>query len=304
MKKLFSLILAVVFVFSLSCNAFAAEYTFDEFGLSYDVPEKWLVATKDTPEDAEIFVDYLYYDETMQYMSELGLCLYAISEDYNTEFTIELSKSDDYVEFSDYSGLQLKQACSQIKETWESYGYENCAVDTYSNDLTTFITVSYDYASGGVRVYGLDYLAYIDGNYTVLCLYSYYDEVTSEEIQTMQGVADSIISTNSVPEEKVSVSSSSVRSISKLLRWVVTVAVAGIGSFIAWIKSKKRKNKNVPDTVPAQPEEIIPEQTENPEPHPEETAAPDENPQKYCTSCGAPVSGDEKFCTVCGNKIK
>lgn len=303
MKKLVSLLLAVVFVFSLSCSAYAEVFTFDEFGLSYDIPEEWHIVTKDTPKDDRIFEDYLYYDEIMQYMSEIGLCLYAFSEDFNTEFSIELSKSDDYVEFSDYSKLQLNQSCSQVKETWEGYGFENCVVDTYSNDVTTFITVSYDYASDGVRVYGLDYIGYIDGNYTVFYITSYYDEITEDEYAVMKGIADSIVSTNIVPEEENSGSSVSGRGIIKLVRRIVIIAAAGISSFFAWIKSKKRKNTATFEEVPAQPEETVTEQSSFSEPAPEEAGLAEET-SKRCSSCGASLSEDEKFCTVCGEKVK
>lgn len=310
MKKLVSLFLAVIFVFALSCSAYAEVYTFDEFNLSYDIPEEWLVVTKDTPEDAKVFADYLYYDETMQYMSEMGLCLYAISEDFNTEFFIELSKSEDYVELSDYSKTKLNKTLRQVKETWEGYGFENCVVDTYSNDITTFITISYDYSSSGVRVYGLDYIAYIDGNYTVFYLSSYYDEISESEIEAMRGIADSIVSTNIVPEDNNSGSSVSSRGILSLIRRVAIIAVAGISSFFAWIKKKSRKNKDIISETPSHPEENLPESADSTDFSAKdvpETISGEyhfENKENCCSSCGAPLSDEDKTCPVCGEKTK
>jgi hypothetical protein len=88
-KKIISVILALVFAFCFSVNAFAETVELEEYKLSLEVPEGWYAVTKDTPEDSEIFEYYVYYDAAMELFEEYGIAAYIISEDGYSEIFFE-----------------------------------------------------------------------------------------------------------------------------------------------------------------------------------------------------------------------
>ena len=65
MKKIVSVLAAIILVFCFSVNTFAETVKIEEYKLSFEIPEGWYAVTKDTPEDSEVFEYYLYYDGTM-----------------------------------------------------------------------------------------------------------------------------------------------------------------------------------------------------------------------------------------------
>ncbi|MBQ6579863.1 MAG: hypothetical protein IIX33_03440, partial [Oscillospiraceae bacterium] len=103
MKKIISLFFAVLFIFTFSVCAFGEEISVEEFKLTFAFPENWLVVTKNSTEDEEVFKDYLYYEETLKYLEETGLSVYAITKDGTDNFEAQLEYHTDYYSFGDLS---------------------------------------------------------------------------------------------------------------------------------------------------------------------------------------------------------
>lgn len=322
MKKMFSLVLALMAVLILSVPAFAKEVTVDDYKLTMELPEDWLVITKESTEDEEIFVEYFYYEPMMEYLEEGGYSILALDAEGTFEFNLILEQTDDYVPLKDLSSFALNTNRKDAEKEWKSYGYENVVTDTYEGTVETFITVTYDYVIDGDKVYGLDYVGFVDGIYCIFSIYSYDGIITEEDISDMNGIVDSIVSENIIPESvqtsSSSSSSSGARFFVRHIKSIFAFIVAAVGGAFAWIKRKLGKNK-------AQSEETITTETQPPvqnfvEENFEETEyiesgeyhaeAPAENvgeapeyDEKRCPECGGAVAEDDKFCPLCGKKL-
>ena len=302
MKKVFSAVLLLILVFALSVNAFASVTKVDEFKLSYEVPEGWFVITRDTPEIAEVFNYYLYYDGTMSYMEELGLYLYLLSPDATDEITFQLEHTEDYEGLEGLSDFALKSNCRDVEKMWSDSGFENCSAEVYEGAVTTFVVARYDFESEGSRVYGLDYIGYVDGIYQIISLFSYDGEISAEDEEIMLNIADSIESENVVPENASS-DSGFVRSLIKSARRLVPILIAAIGGSFAWVRKKLSKKASAETEIPSSepvPMDNIEEIVSGGEEIPEEQPI-----SGYCcSSCGSPLSEKDSVCPLCGKKIK
>lgn len=307
MKKIISVLLAFIFAFCVSVNAFAETVELEEYKISLEVPEGWLAATKDTPEDSEVFEYYLYYDLVMELFDEYGIALYLVPEDGYSEIFFELRQTEVYEEIGELSKSRLEKYMKEIEEEWIGYGYENCSVSVHEGEVTTFVTVNYDYYEAGSKVYGLDYIGYIDGIYCIISFYDYEKPISENETELMNKLTDSIISENVVPENDSS-NSGAVRAFIKSLRRLVPVVVALVAGLFAKAKGIFGKNKKTsPEAeVPSfEATEIKTESSENIDYNFDgDSSANDFESGFCCSSCGSPLSEEDKFCPLCGKKIK
>lgn len=307
MKKIISVILALVFAFCFSVNAFAETVELEEYKLSLEVPEGWYAVTKDTPEDSEIFEYYVYYDAAMELFEEYGIAAYIISEDGYSEIFFELSQTEIYEELGELSKTRLEKYMKELEEEWTSYGYENCSVSVHEGEVTTFVTVNYDYYEAGSKVYGLDYIGYIDGIYCVISFYDYEKPISESETELMNKLTDSIISENVVPENNSS-NSGAVRALIKSVRRLVPVVIALVAGLVAKAKGLFGKNKKTPPEAEVPSFEATKIKTESSEQidnnFEDDLSANISESGFCCSSCGSPLSEDDKFCPLCGKKIK
>jgi len=306
-KKIVSVLAAIILVFCFSVNTFAETVKIEEYKLSFEIPEGWYAVTKDTPEDSEVFKYYLYYDGTMEYLEENGLLLYVISEDGFSDITVELEQTESYEGLESLSKSAIEKYCRETEETWAGYGYENCSAELYEGAAADFIKISYDYSVDGMRACGLDYIGFVDGVYCVIALTTYDETIPESYAETLKNIVDSILSENVVPENS-SVDSGTVRSILKALRRLVPVIVALIAGLVAKAKGLFGKNKksSAEAEVPSfEATEIKTESSKQIDNNFEDDLSANISESGFCcSSCGSPLSEDDKFCPLCGKKIK
>ena len=322
MKKVISVLVALILVLSFSVTAFAETVKIDEFKLSFDFPENWYIATKDTPEDSDIYEYYLYYDVVMEYFANGGCFAMGVEEDGMSDISLYLEQTDEYTSIKDLNFVALEQTKKTVEETYSSYGYDDLVIDTYEGAIETFITISYTDNSNGYPLYCLDYVGLVDGVHIELCFFSYDVPPTEKDIATINGIVDSIVSENVVPSDSSSSSSVSGRRVIKGAKAIISLIVAGVTGLAAWIKKKFGKNKAA-EAVSAPVNFEANENPENPDVMQEtesfentdygETSGTyvfpnteDSPTEKYsfCPSCGAQLADDDKFCPLCGSKVK
>lgn len=292
MKKIISLFFAVLFIFTFSVCAFGEEISVEEFELTLTFPENWLAVTKDSTADEEVFKDYLYYEDTMQYLEETGLPVYAITKDGTDDFEVQLEYHTDYYSFGDLSSSDFKELCNQLETTWSSYGYSDCKAEAYSCPSGSFVKIKYNYLYDGNTVYAVDYVGYIDNVYCVFSYYSYDGVIHSEELKAVDDIVGRVKSSNVLPENEST--GSSPRFSSRSIKAIGSAIIASIAGIFAWIKAKFGKKKETEDTVLQSTETF-----ENPAPE-----TPVDKFDFKCPGCGAMISEDEHFCPLCGEKIK
>ena len=230
MKKLISVVLAFISAFAFSLVSFAETVNLEEFGLTLETPENLITVTWDTPKDHIAFSEHFQHDSLMEFLREENLYVFSFSEDAATNLTVYVDNEAAGVTFMEgYSyDADIEKVSDYLVEDYEKAGYKNIVAGTYENDYLTFVTLGYEFSAEDVPGYSLDYFTFVGGNYIILSYFSYYDEITEEEIADLNAVANSLYCSNVIPEEEAAPLSSSAKLIIIILVCLLAVAAAFI----------------------------------------------------------------------------
>lgn len=185
-----SLILASFTPMTLMATDAVNTYELSELDLSLDIPNKYLVITRETDENDPVFSKYnVDKESTITYFEAHNIYLSALADDNSEEITVTMV-SNEVEDINTISDLELEVIISSIKEELKKYNINILDYEIYQHTQTKFLKVHF-YDSAHTS-YGLQYYTICNYKSMNFTLRSYLGDVSSEQESTIQTVVDSI----------------------------------------------------------------------------------------------------------------
>lgn len=142
MKKVFSIILLVMMIFTFSITAVALQEEALVFNgeITIHVPEGYYSLEKDIPEDSEKLKELGITKEDFLLILEDAEHL-LVTEDLNTQIYIYCEKTD-YVPLEFYTEAEKTEYISELRESYKETGYKVLDAEIVSNYETIFTKIS------------------------------------------------------------------------------------------------------------------------------------------------------------------
>ena len=192
MKKIATILMAIMLVSNLVIPARAAseEYVVSEMGISLDIPDEYIVFTRDMDKSDAALSDYgISKDELMEQFTAGNIYLNAVLPDGNEEIVVTMEENI----ISEFNGLgetSLLMLASTLKDGYEEYGISVSSYDIYHHPQLEFIRIYFN--TTDKTTYGLQYYTIYGGQAMNFTMRSYDGPISGSQERTIQNVVDSV----------------------------------------------------------------------------------------------------------------
>ena len=192
MKKIAAIFMAIMLVINLAIPARAAseEYVVSEMGISLDIPDEYIVFTRDMDKSDAALSDYgISKDELMEQFTAGNIYLNAVLPDGNEEIVVTMEENI----ISEFNGLgetSLLMLASTLKDGYEEYGISVSSYDIYHHPQLEFIRIYFN--TTDKTAYGLQYYTIYGGQAMNFTMRSYDGPISGSQERTIQNVVDSV----------------------------------------------------------------------------------------------------------------
>ena len=195
MKRSLMVFLILCLAFSLlSPAAFAAgsSYKLDELGMSIELPQDYIVFTRDIKSnDPNLSAYGLTRDELYSLM--VDGCIYLNAWDKDLNYEIIVTMTDSPVEdFNLYSDTALMDLASSAEDEYRNYGITYIKSELYQHSQAKFIKIYISQQSNGSTVYGLEYSTVYNSKAINITLQSYSGKINSSKEAILKEIVDSV----------------------------------------------------------------------------------------------------------------
>ncbi len=175
-------------------NALGANvWTLDELGLSLELPENYVVFTRDIRENDPNLAEYGLTKKDMDNVMRSGnIYLNAWDEDVSHEIVVTMIESS----FPDFSGLSdtaLLALVSLTVEPYEAAGATLNGYEIYQHDQTKFIKLYLDQQNAGTLVHTVQYYTTVSKKAINITMHYYAGEVDAYNERVLQDIVDSAV---------------------------------------------------------------------------------------------------------------
>ena len=195
MKRSLMVFLILCLAFSLlSPAAFAAgsSYKLDELGMSIELPQDYIVFTRDIKSnDPNLSAYGLTRDELYSLM--VDGCIYLNAWDKDLNYEIIVTMTDSPVEdFNLYSDTALMDLASSAEDEYRNYGITYIKSELYQHSQAKFIKIYISQQRNGSTVYGLEYSTVYNSKAINITLQSYSGKIDSSKEAILKKIVDSV----------------------------------------------------------------------------------------------------------------
>lgn len=178
----------------LSSHALGANvWTLDELGLSLELPENYVVFTRNIKENDPNLAEYGLAKKAMDNIMRSGnIYLNAWDEDVSHEIVVTMIESS----FPDFSGLSdtaLLALVSMTVEPYEAAGATVNGYEIYQHDQTKFIKLYLDQQNEGTLVHTVQYYTTVSKKAINITMHYYAGEVDAYNERVLQDIVDSAV---------------------------------------------------------------------------------------------------------------
>lgn len=195
MKRIGSVFLAACLalcLFSVSASAAGSTYYLSELGMQIDLPEDYIVFTRDTPADDPNFILYGISKEDMDsLLVQQSMYLDAITSTGDAEVVVTMIESP-LEDFNQLSDSTLKILASSFTAEYESMGITLLRSEVYQHSQAKFLKIYISRSSEQGTVYGLQYYTVYDGKAINVTLHSYQGEIGAYEESELLDIVDTV----------------------------------------------------------------------------------------------------------------
>ncbi len=192
MKKIAAMLMAIMLVSNLVIPARAAseEYVVSEMGISLEIPDEYIVFTRDMDKNDPAFADFGISKETlMDQFDTAHIYLNAVLPNGNEEIVVTMEENI----ISEFNGLgetSLLMLASTLKDGYEEYGISVSSYDIYHHPQLEFIRIYFN--TTDKTTYGLQYYTIYGGQAMNFTMRSYDGPISGSQERTIQNVVDSV----------------------------------------------------------------------------------------------------------------
>lgn len=192
MKKITAMLMAIMLVSNLVIPARAAseEYVVSEMGISLEIPDEYIVFTRDMDKNDPAFADFDISKETlMDQFDTAHIYLNAVFPNGNEEIVVTMEENI----ISEFNGLgetSLLMLASTLKDGYEEYGISVSSYDIYHHPQLEFIRIYFN--TTDKTTYGLQYYTIYGGQAMNFTMRSYDGPISGSQERTIQNVVDSV----------------------------------------------------------------------------------------------------------------
>lgn len=192
MKKIAAMLMAIMLVSNLVIPARAAseEYVVSEMGISLEIPDEYIVFTRDMDKNDPAFADFDISKETlMDQFDTAHIYLNAVFPNGNEEIVVTMEENI----ISEFNGLgetSLLMLASTLKDGYEEYGISVSSYDIYHHPQLEFIRIYFN--TTDKTTYGLQYYTIYGGQAMNFTMRSYDGPISGSQERTIQNVVDSV----------------------------------------------------------------------------------------------------------------
>ena len=195
MKRIGSVFLAACLalcLFLVSASAAGSTYYLSELGMHIDLPEDYIVFTRDTPADDPNFILYGISKEDMDsLLVQQDIYLNAITSTGDAEVVVNMMDSS-LEDFNQLSDSTLKTLASTFTSGYESLGLTLTRSEVYQHSQAKFLKLYFYGPSERGTMYGLQYYTVYDGKSINITLHSFLDEIGADEEGAFLGIVDTV----------------------------------------------------------------------------------------------------------------
>lgn len=193
-KTCLSLLMAIL----LCCPVISAvgntTYYIPEGDISLDIPDNYVVLTRDIEEDDLILEAFgLSKEEAISKLEEADLDLDAFDLTGTFDICVSINDLDSGgLDFNDYSDSELLEVYD-VESLNASSGYaEITSVEVYDQGIMKFVRVYSTQDYGSVKAGLIEYITACNNKIYEISLYSYSGQVNSAQESTLKNIVDSI----------------------------------------------------------------------------------------------------------------
>lgn len=195
MKRIGAVFLAACLalcLFSVSASAAGSTYYLSELGMQIDLPEDYIVFTRDTPADDPNFILYGISKEDMDsLLVQQSMYLDAITSTGDAEVVVTMIESP-LEDFNQLSDSTLKILASSFTSEYESMGITLLRSEVYQHSQAKFLKLYISRSSEQGTVYGLQYYTVYDSKAINVTLHSYLGEIGPYEEGALLDIVDTV----------------------------------------------------------------------------------------------------------------
>lgn len=220
LKTFFSVIASIVFVFSsmTQVSALDNKYTIDDMGMSVKIPKSFTVITRDTMrEDEALVAAGIDYDEIMTAFLAANIYLQAFSPDNSIKVTLTMVSDDYSKSVNNYSELTASQRQEVLDAFLADGVYLSGVEKKYGNKV--FFELALKTESQDKTIYTSQYNTVINGMNINVTLQKDNDELSTDEIKILSGIAESM------SFDKIVLNSGPSFDLWRVILWIAIVVV-------------------------------------------------------------------------------
>lgn len=312
MKKLITFFACLFLILSIPVKGMAAgRKSIEELDVSILLPDDMYVVTRDTPKHSQVWTKLgVSHEDFLQYMTEIDMYLYAMSEDFSYEILVSggwEAGLEEKADFDLYSVEELEEIYYEVYKSNDDYRLRLSQQPIYQAKSKTFLI--YDLC--------LEYASVVDarmfctadeGNVIVLTLSSLTGEIEAYQNSALVNIANSLdFESESVFTEKGNNGKS--KSLEEYNDFVFTAIVLSIVSllFILIYCLAKSEQNNRKEPEPEINQEKKSHQTTERNPFEENGPSYERKRPKgliRCPECGGEISDKATVCVHCGYPLQ
>lgn len=195
MKRIIAVVWTLSLLLGLIPTALAVEsttYDLEELGITIDIPNDYIVFTRDTPEDDS---NYAAYGLTKDSMDELFKLqgIYLDTWDVDVQYEIVVTMIDtSFEDFSSQSDFALTALTSNLDEMYQELGRTFLKSDPYQHKQTKFVKIYTKQEKEDQAADTLQYYTVCNGKAINITMHSFYGGIDGEKEAILKDIVDTV----------------------------------------------------------------------------------------------------------------
>lgn len=178
-----------------SATALAAEtttYELDALDMSIDIPDDYVVFTRDMSADDPTYAQFgLSKEEMGEILEESKAYLDAVMPDVSHEIVVTMEDNSPLEDFGQLSDTSLSAIASMLQDAAEDYGITYVRSEIYQHEQVKFIRLYSSHPNNDQTVYTLQYYTVCNGQAINISMHSYVGKITQANEDELQKTVDS-----------------------------------------------------------------------------------------------------------------
>lgn len=195
MKKLYSFVLMLIMVLSMSTTVFAASsksYQLDDLGMSIDIPSGYVTFTRNISDNDPNLATYGLNKKDLSDLMKSGN-IYLNAWDKDVTFEIVVTMIDSTItDFNLMSDTMLNTLASSFKSEYANSGVTVEKYEVYQHDQAKFIKIYINQPNGSDKAYGLQYYTVYDNKAINVTMQSYSGKIDSNKEAILQSIVSTV----------------------------------------------------------------------------------------------------------------